>query len=234
MEKELKIAELASIWGVSVPTTWNRIKKMGLSTFIKKSETHKDVTYVSISEEKINEYVINHNNGVFNDNNNPYYKEMLNNNNVINNANNDVNNGLSTLLNQENAINTELYIDKLITVNEEFNNRLERKNDEIIKLYNELMNIESKQLLLEDREKNATSREGLYLSEINQLKKRNKALLSIVITLIMVFTILLTTFITLNYVELTGSKKEDAPPIIEEVAPSPSVQYEINRTTKKK
>ncbi len=233
MEKELKIAELASVWGVSVPTTWNRIKKMGLTTFIKKSENHKDVTYVSISEEKINEYIINHNNVFYNDDNNHYYKEMLTSNNPIENVNNDNNSHNKDLFKLGNTVNTELYIDKLITVNDEFNNRLERKNDEIIKLYNELMSIESKQLLLEDREKNATSREGLYLNEINQLKRRNKALLSIVITLLMIFTILLTTFITLNYVKLTGSEKEDTPPVIEEVVPVPNVQSEINRTEKK-
>ena len=37
-EKELKIAELAELWGVSVPTTWNRIKKEGLITFKKKDK----------------------------------------------------------------------------------------------------------------------------------------------------------------------------------------------------
>ena len=46
MEKELKIAELSALWGVSVPTTWNRIRKEGLQTFIKKNENNKEVNYV--------------------------------------------------------------------------------------------------------------------------------------------------------------------------------------------
>ena len=54
MEKELKIAELANIWGVSVPTCWNRIKKEGLTTIKKKDETNKDITYITISDNLIN------------------------------------------------------------------------------------------------------------------------------------------------------------------------------------
>ena len=71
MEKELKIAELASILGVSIPTTWNRIRKDGLKTVKKLDENRKEITYVIVSDDYAEKYI----------------------NNVINNVNNVVNNG---------------------------------------------------------------------------------------------------------------------------------------------
>ena len=70
MEQEMKIAELATFWGVSVPTTWNRIRKEGLSTVTKKNENNKEITYVTISDEILKSYVINANNNVNKDLNN--------------------------------------------------------------------------------------------------------------------------------------------------------------------
>ena len=66
MEKCLKVAELATIWGVSVPTTWNRVPKEGLETVIKKDENGKDINYINITDDIINKYI---NNVVNNQNN---------------------------------------------------------------------------------------------------------------------------------------------------------------------
>ena len=55
-EKEFKIAELASVWGVSVPATWNRVRKEELKTIKKVDENRKEVTYVIVSNEIINKY----------------------------------------------------------------------------------------------------------------------------------------------------------------------------------
>ena len=83
-EKELKIAELATVWGVSVPATWNRVRKEGLKTVKKIDENRKEVTYVIVSEEIVNKYLSAVNNGI----NNRYYEELLTSNNI----NNDINN----------------------------------------------------------------------------------------------------------------------------------------------
>lgn len=180
MEKELKIAELSALWGVSVPTTWNRIRKERLQTFIKKNENNKEVNYVRVSDDIIKQYVINDNNNVSNTVNNGYYEDMLinnNGNNIIKNPQNQVNKDFSREDLQE-------LITTITSVNESYNNRIET-------LTNRLITAESKQLLLEDK----ANREGLYVNEINTLKKENNRyklynnlLITVIITLIIVIT----------------------------------------------
>lgn len=155
MYKELKISELASIWGTSVPTTWNRIRKEGLITFKKKDENNKEVNFVTISEDILNKYI----NNVNNLDNNLNYEDMLN----VNNVNNNVDN---LKIEQEQAFNKDDIkdiINTITTVNNDYNDRLKTLTDRLI-------NAESKQLLLED----AKHREGYYINEINELKKENK------------------------------------------------------------
>ena len=110
MEKELKIAELASIWGVSVPTTWNRVRKEGLSTIKKFDENRKEVAYVVISDNILNKYIIT----VNNNDNNRFYEDMLTDNNVNNNINNNVNNRPEAYTN---SISVNELFDKLTTLN---------------------------------------------------------------------------------------------------------------------
>lgn len=190
MEKELKIAELAALWGVSVPTTWNRIRKEGLTTFIKKNESNKEVNYVKVSDEIINQYVINDNNNVNNIVNNGYYEDMLTNNNVYDNVKNP-----KMLVNAEYTKgDLKELITTITTVNNDYNDRLET-------LTNRLITAESKQLLLEDK----ASREGLYINEINDLKKDNnrykllnKRLITVIVTLLIVIVGYITFTIGVN------------------------------------
>ena len=186
MEKELKIAELSALWGVSVPTTWNRIRKEGLQTFIKKNENNKEVNYVRVSDDVINQYVINDNNNVSNTVNNGYYEDMLinnNGNNIIKNPQMQVNKDYSREELQE-------LITTITSVNESYNNRIET-------LTNRLITAESKQLLLEDK----ANREGMYINEINGLKKENtryKLYNNLLITVIVTLIIVITGYITFN------------------------------------
>jgi len=173
MEKELKIAELAKIWGVSVPTTWNRIRKDNLTTFIKKNENNKDVNYVRISDEKIKEYVIN----VNNIDKNVHYEELLN----VDNVNNDV---IDAEYVRQDAQKGQIIITDLFNGLKEVYNDC---NERLEKVNNELITYKSKALLLEDK----ASREGLYINEINTLKtdinnvkKDNNKLLLWLITVI--------------------------------------------------
>jgi hypothetical protein len=180
MEKELKIAELSALWGVSVPTTWNRIRKEGLQTFIKKNENNKEVNYVRVSDDVINQYVINDNNNVSNTVNNGYYEDML----INNNGNNIVKNPQTQANKDYSREDLQELITTITSVNESYNNRIET-------LTNRLINAESKQLLLEDK----ANREGMYINEINGLKKENNRyklynnlLITVIITLIIVIT----------------------------------------------
>ena len=171
-EKELKISELANIWAVSVPTTWNRVRKEDLKTVKKVDENRKEVNYVVISDEIINKYVLTVNNNV----NNHNYEDILTDNNVNENINNNLKYG------NDNISASEMF-DKLSTLNKEYNDRLERVNEE-------LMTYKSKTLLLEDK----AGREGFYINEINTLKKDNNLLLKGLITLLIMFII---TFVSL-------------------------------------
>lgn len=179
MEKELKIAELATIWNVSVPTTWNRIKKMGLTTFIKKNESNKDINYVSISDEQINEYIVNVNNNVNNANNNGFYEDMLSNNNVVNKDNEvidveftrelprlvpEIVSALNNVYNEQNQ--------QIININNVCNERLETIYNDVKNVYEELAVHKANTKMLEDKK----ASEGLYLSEIKELKKEKENL----------------------------------------------------------
>lgn len=190
MEKNLKIAELANIWGISVPTVWNRIKKHSLTTVKKPDENNKEVTYVRISEEILNKYTLNINNNVNNLLNNGNNEEMLTVENINNNVSNyesnvidaeytlsknnpitEVINTLTTVNNGYNERLTTLYEDnynQLQTINNDYNNRLQE-------LSKELVEYKSKALLLVDKE----GREGYYINEINVLKKDYKGLSTI-------------------------------------------------------
>lgn len=204
MEKELKIAELASYWGVSVPTTWNRVRKEGLSTIKKIDENRKEVAYVIISENILNKYIIT----VNNNDNNGFYEDML----MDNNINNNVNNHVET---NNNLISASELFDKLTTLNNEYNDRLERIN-------NELINYKGRNLLLEDK----AGREGMYLNEINTLKTDNKRLLKGLLTSIIIFII---TFISLIAFVCYHMALNPTKPVVPEVE---NVQQEVLQPVK--
>lgn len=216
MEKELKISELTQIWGTSVPTVWNRVKKEGLQQVKKVDENNKEVTYIRISEDLINKYVVNVNNNVNNAVNNGYYEDMLKVNNVNNNVINPENdvidaeytiaksNKLAEVVNTLTTVNND-YNERLTTLYEDNYNQLQTLNkdynDRLGELTKELVDYKSKALLLEDK----AGREGYYINEINVLKKDYKGLITIneklkyvVGILVVVVVGLLTYLITVN------------------------------------
>ena len=210
MEKELKIAELAGLWSVSVPTCWNRIKKEGLTTFKKKDETNKDISYVKVTDDIINKYVINEVNNINNNVNNGYYEELLTDNKVNNNINNAENINITANIIQDlinyNKVNNE----ELKTVYNDYNNRIER-------LQEELITYKSKVPLLEDR----ANREGLYLKEIEDLKKQNKTdktLIKLLITLLTIVIMFILMFITYFITVYNLNNTEPEKPSIDKVS----------------
>lgn len=207
MEKELSISELAQLWGVSVPTTWNRIRKEGLITFTKKNKNNKEINYVNISDDILNNYVINDINNVNNPVNNGYYEETLSNNNVNKVENQDITTSQPETL--KDIINT------ITTIHNDYNERLQQVNKELI-------TYKSQALLLEDK----AGREGFYINEINDLKKvnnRNKLIINVLITVITILLLFITGFITYNYaVNKTSEEATVEAPKVE----TPAVQPE--------
>lgn len=214
MERELKIAELAALWNVSVPTCWNRIKKERLTTVIKKDESNKDVNYVSISDEIINKYVVNEVNNLYKDVNNGYYEDLL----TVNNVNNPETPIKSTDFIKDIINLNKGYNEELKTVYNDYYNRLER-------LQNELIDYKSRVPLLEDR----ANREGLYLKEIEDLKKENKSskiLIKVLITLLIMIIMLIMTFITYFITVNNLNNAETEKPSIEQISAVENVNNE--------
>lgn len=194
MEKCLKVAELAAIWSVSVPTTWNRVRKEGLETVIKKDENGKDINYINISDEIIKKYVNNPVNNQNNVNNNGYYEEMLRDNNV-NNVQNDLIDTDYTMVNNNDVIN--LY--------DRFLNETDSYKHELINVYKELSEYRGRALLV-DKSQSENDKLEAELSELKtnnkRLEKVNKWLFTLLISLI---SILLTVTITLIIVSNVSS-----------------------------
>ena len=195
-EKELKISELANIWAVSVPTTWNRVRKEDLKTVKKVDENRKEVNYVVISDEIINKYVLTVNNNV----NSHNYEDILTDNNVNENVNNNLKYG------NDNISASEMF-DKLSTLNKEYNDRLERVNEELI-------TYKSKTLLLEDK----AGREGFYINEINTLKKDNNLLLKGLITLLIMFIITFISLVSIVLYHKAIEGNKEVPTTVENVS----------------
>lgn len=186
MDKDLKVSELASIWGASVPTTWNRIRKEGLTTFKKKDENNKEVTYVKVSEDILNSYINSSINNLNNNVNNGHYEDIL----TVENLNNNLKN--TNIQPEQGFTKDDLkdIINTITTINNDNNDRLKTLTDELI-------TYKSKTLLLEDK----AGREGYYLNEISELKKennRNKLYNKVLIIVIAVLLLFITGFITYN------------------------------------
>lgn len=197
MEKKLSVAEFAALVGTTNKTIYERIKRNGelpeeeqLITVDEKLKG-RSVTLILTNTQQIDVYKnIYGKNSV---NNGEYYEILTDNENskpVIN-----VNEPVK--ITNDNLSNNEV-INRLLTLNENNNNR-------ILQLTDELITAKQNQLLLEDK----AGREGLYLKEINDLKNRlttdnnrNKlvinTLLTVLILLIMVIIGLLTWFITVK------------------------------------
>ncbi len=200
MEKKLSVAEFANIVGTTSKTIYERIKRNSelpleeqLITVDEKVKG-RSVTLISTNAQQID-----------------VYKNIYGKNTVINGEYYEIlteNEGSKPVINvnepvkitNDNTSSSEV-INRLLTLNEDNNNR-------ILQLTDELITAKQNQLLLEDK----AGREGLYLKEINELKtrlntdnNRNKivinSLLTVLILLIMVIIGLLTWFITVKNIQ---------------------------------
>lgn len=200
MEKKMSVSEFASLVGTTPKTVYERIKindKLPVNeqlNVVKERINGRETTVIATNSEQIKIYSEIYGKNTVN--NGEYYEDV-----TVNNDNFTSYNDTNYVNSSENTENTSNFIDKLITVNENYNNRIEQKNTELITLQKELLDVKSKQLLLEDK----ASREGLYLQEINTLKKDNnskniviRVLITVIIIMVMTILTVATYFVTVN------------------------------------
>lgn len=217
MEQKLSVAEFASAVGTTPKTIYERIKitdKLPVNEqlrIVKERVNGRETSLISTNLEQIEIYSKIY--GKNNLNNGEYYNNV-----TVNNDEKTVNEYQNTVLTGKNIDNTDSFVDKLIKVNEEFNNRLEQKNTELMTVQKELLLAKQTQLLLEDK----ASREGLYINEINQLKKENNSkntvinlLIAVIVIMLLLIISVITYFLTVKYIENNSNTQSNT--VIEEV-----------------
>ena len=144
------------------------------------------------------------------------YEDIVTNNNGSMNVNN------SSQSTNNNEVVQEIF-EKMVTMNEQYNNRIAKLNEELI-------DSKSKLLFLEDK----ASREGMYLQEIKELKTENIELktnktkvIHSLIAVIVVLLMVIVGFVTFN-VATSEKLSQKQPEVIE---PTPTVK--VNTKTGK-
>lgn len=217
MEQKLSVAEFASIVGATPKTIYERLKnneKLSVNEQLKTVRERvngRETSIILTNSEQIEIYKTIY--GKNNLNNGEYYNNV-----TVNNEEKLVNEYQNAVFTGKNIDNTDSFVDKLIKVNEEFNNRLEQKNTELMTVQKELLLAKQTQLLLEDK----ASREGLYINEINQLKKENNSkntvinlLISLIVIMLLLIISVITYFLTVNYIVNNSNAQNNT--VIEEV-----------------
>jgi len=198
MERKLKFAEFADLIGTTAKTVYKMEERKEIVTVIEKVN-NRPTRLVVTDDNQINHFK------------NVYSKSPVNNSNyeenvTINNDSLNSNNASQSANNNE--VVQELF-EKMLVMNEEYNNRIEKLN-------NELIDSKSKLLLLEDK----AGREGMYLKEINELKSENETLKTSkvkvanqLVSVIVVLSMVLVGLITYNVA--TNTKKAENEKVIE-------------------
>ena len=211
MDQKMNVADFAALVGTTSKTIYGKIQNYSelpvneqLKT-VREKVKGREVTLILTNSEQIEYYKNLYGKNSVNEG--EYYENLTDNNSYK--LREEFQEPVKNMISE--AFNVDIY-EKFITFNENFNDRLEQKNTELIKVYDELSTVKSKQLLLEDK----ASREGIYINEINELKKDNKGLqrsLSIFkylfITVTIVLLMLITVLITVNMINSTTENNSD-------------------------
>lgn len=155
MGEKYKISEFANILGITPKTVYRMIEREELMT-VNEKVNNRLITLVIATDEEVQRFKNNYGKNTDNIGN---CEDILTDNNELMNFNNSSNS-------QNTNLSASDVLDKIVSINEEYNNRLMSLNEELI-------NSKSKMLYLEDK----ASREGLYIQEINELKNDNKQLM---------------------------------------------------------
>lgn len=194
MKKKVSVSEFAAEVGTTAKTIYERIKKNSELPLNEQLETvnekvkGREVTLINTDTDQIE-----------------LYKNIYGKENVINgeyyetltdiNGQDIYNNGYKpSEINNINNSSPDMF-DKLITINNEYNNRIDTVRNELFTVQKQLMESEKRTLLLEDR----AGREGFYLNEINTRDKEiknQKRLITFLITVSILLLTLIITFLT--------------------------------------
>lgn len=232
MDRRMKIADFAELVGTTPKTIYLRLRKPDslpvnerLETVIEKVNG-REIAFIITNSEQINLYkdIYSKSNVIEGE----YYETLTENNSYkpVNEMSTDVKSNI------DNDFTRDI-LDRLITINNDYNDRLEQKNTELLTVQKELITAQSQRLLLEDK----ASREGLYLKEINELKevnnnvnKRNEALKSWLITVIILMILGLSTLIIFLVLEIKKPPKieiktVEVEKVVEKVVEKPVYKY---------
>ena len=208
MERKLKFSEFAELIGTTAKTVYKMEEREEIVTVVEKVN-NRPTRLVITNDEQIKHFRTIYSKSPFATGN--YEENVTINNEVMNNNNTS-----------QPANNNEFIQDmfeRIITLNDEYNNRIARLNEELV-------NSKSRMILLEDK----AGREGMYIKEINELKSENESLktgkakalntlVTVIVILLMVVVGLITYNITIN------TKKERIEREITQ--PQPTVNVEI-------
>lgn len=169
-EIKMKVADFAGLVGCSQKTVYKLIENEQLKT-VNELQNGRTIRLIVTNNIEIAEFQKNYGKSPVNEGE---CNEIL----TVNNAQESKMN-VQNVSDSENLLNV---FDKIMEVNNLYNEKLEKVN-------NELITYKSKQLLLEDK----ASREGLYLTEINNLKASKNNILKWLIAVIVILSLLLIT-----------------------------------------
>ena len=204
MEMKLKFAEFAELIGTTAKTVYKMEEREEIVTVTEKVN-NRPTRLVVTNNEQINHFKNVYSKSPVNVGN---YEDIVTNNNQSMNVNN------TSQITNNNDVMQEMF-EKIVTMNEQYNNRIAKLNEELI-------DSKSKLLLLEDK----AGREGLYLKEINELKTENRELktnktkvINLLVAVIVVLSMVIVGFITFNIA--TSEKQSKAV-----VEPTPTVKVD--------
>lgn len=191
MKKKVSVSEFAAEVGTTAKTIYERIKKNSELPLNEQLETvnekvkGREVTLINTDTEQIELYKNIY--GKENVINSEYYETLTD----INSLKPDNNVIENVKINDNNNFAPDLF-ERLTTLNNEYNNRIDTVRNELFTVQKQLMESEKRTLLLEDR----AGREGFYLNEIDTRDKEIKNQKRLIIFLITVSILLLTLIIT--------------------------------------
>ena len=189
MERKMKVADFAALLGIAAKTVYKMIEREEIMTVTEKVN-NRATTLVVVTDEQISELKKN------------YSKEQVITGNCCENVTDNNHSIIDTesyevVRNNNDTSFASEVIARIIAINDGYNEQLREYNERFKQVNEELVKEKSKVLLLEDK----AGREGLYLNEINGLKKDNnrlKSFIYILVTLLVMLLLGLTGYITYN------------------------------------
>lgn len=197
MERKFKVAEMATVLGVVPKTIYKMIDREELRTVIEKVN-NRQTTLIITNDEEIEKLKQNYSKYSVNGGN--YYENV-----TVNEQLRNDNESNSQVKNNENNASMSDAMECILALNNQYNEQLrienERHNEQLEKVNEQLVTYKAQMLLLED----SKNREGFHINEINELRKgneqlkiRNERLLTILISAIVIFVLVITGLLLFN------------------------------------